>query len=156
MEGTKQLGSSSSSSSSFTSELFGSNDSHPSSASGFFDTIFSPSSKVFERESMRSAMNGKTATEGSNSKTGTPDYINKESEGETKKTTNKDMSYIYQEQRVQPCHLSSSIYYGGQDIYSHPSNTRDSGLNTTYKKDSGEDDAGSASRGNWWQGSLYY
>jgi hypothetical protein len=59
------------------------------------------------------------------------DYINKESEGETKKTINKDMSYIYQEQKVQPCHLSSSIYYGGQDIYSHPSSTRDSGLNTT-------------------------
>jgi hypothetical protein len=59
------------------------------------------------------------------------DYMNKESEGETKKTTNKDMSYIYQEQKVQPCHLSSSIYYGGQDIYSHPSSTRDSGLNTT-------------------------
>ncbi|WJX68913.1 hypothetical protein P8452_53236 [Trifolium repens] len=82
--------------------------------------------------------------------------INKESEGETKKTTNKDMSYIYQEQKVQPCHLSSSIYYGGQDIYSHPSSTRDSGLNNTYKKDDGEDDSGSASRGNWWQGSLYY
>ncbi|WJX81967.1 hypothetical protein P8452_64785 [Trifolium repens] len=146
MEGRKQLGSSSSSSSSFTSELFGSNDSHPSSTSGFFDSIFSPSSKVF----------GKTATEGSNSKNGTPDYMNKESEGETKKTTNKDMSYIYQEQNVQPCHLSSSIYYGGQDIYSHPSSTRDSGLNTTYKKDGGEDDSGSASRGNWWQGSLYY
>jgi hypothetical protein len=59
------------------------------------------------------------------------DYMNKESEGETKKTTNKDMSYIYQEQKVQPCHLSSSIYYGGQDIYSHPSSTRDSGLNNT-------------------------
>lgn len=40
------------------------------------------------------------------------------------------MSYIYQEQRVQPCHLSSSIYYGGQDVYSRPQSARDSGLNT--------------------------
>lgn len=58
------------------------------------------------------------------------DYINKGSDGETQSTANKDMSSVYQEQRVQPCHLSSSIYYGGQDIYSHPHSTRDSGLNS--------------------------
>ncbi|XP_004492373.1 uncharacterized protein [Cicer arietinum] len=150
MEGNKQVGSSSS----FTSELFGSNDLHPSSSSGIFDSIFSPSPKVFGRESLNSALNGKTVTEGLNSKI---DYISKGSDGENqKKTAYKDMSSIYQEQRVQPCHLSSSIYYGGQDIYSHPQSTRDSGLNTMYKKDGGEDDSGSASRGNWWQGSLYY
>ncbi|XP_058739689.1 uncharacterized protein LOC131611867 [Vicia villosa] len=166
MEGRKKLSSSSSSSSSsFTSELFGSIDFHPSSASsGIFDSIFSPSSKVFGRESLRSALNGKTATEGLNSKIGTQDYmskgnadyVSKGSEGETEEKTNKDMSYVYQEQRVQPCQLSSSIYYGGQDVYSHPQSTRGSGSNTMYKKDGGEDDSGSASRGNWWQGSLYY
>lgn len=156
MEGRKQFGSSSSETSSFTSELFGSNDLHKSSASGIFDSIFSPSSKVFGRESLRSPMNGKTATEGSNSKIGTQDYISKGNDCETQNKTNKDMSYIYQEQRVQPCHLSSSIYYGGQDVYSRPQSTRDSGLNTMYKKDGGEDDSESASRGNWWQGSLYY
>ncbi|XP_061366889.1 uncharacterized protein LOC133310017 [Gastrolobium bilobum] len=152
MEGRKQVGSSSS----FTSELFGSNESHPSSASGVFESIFSPSSKVFGRESLRSEVIGKTAREGWNTKISTPDYISKVSDGETQSTENKDMSSIYQEQRVQPCHLSSSIYYGGQDIYSHPQSTQDSGLNSLYKKDGGEDDSGSASRGNWWQGSLYY
>ncbi|KEH23048.1 plant/T7H20-70 protein [Medicago truncatula] len=155
MEGRKQFGSSSSETSSFTSELFGSNDLHKSSASGIFDSIFSPSSKVFGRESLRSAMNGKTATEGSNSKIDTQEYISKGNDGETQNKTNKDMSYIYQEQRVQPCHLSSSIYYGGQDVYSRPQSARDSGLNTMYKKDGGEDDSGSASRGNWWQGKTY-
>lgn len=44
---------------------------------------------------------------------------------------NRDISSIYQEQRVQPCHLSSSIYYGGQDVYSHPQNTQSPGLNST-------------------------
>ncbi|KAL5058043.1 hypothetical protein RYX36_029647 [Vicia faba] len=160
MEGRKQLGSSSSSSSSsFTSELFGSIDFHPSSgSSGIFDSIFSPSSKVFGRESLRSALNGKiAAAEGSNSKIGTQDYMSKGSEGESENKTNRDMSYVYQEQRVQPCQLSSSIYYGGQDVYSHPQSTRGGlGSNTMYKKDDGEDDSGSASRGNWWQGSLYY
>lgn len=30
---------------------------------------------------------------------------------------------VYEEQRVQPCHLSSSIYYGGPDVYFQPQNS---------------------------------
>lgn len=152
MEGRKQVGSSSS----FTSELFGSKESHPSSATGIFESMFSPSSKVLGRGSLRSEVNGKTATDGWSSKIATSGYISKGSDGETQSTANKDMSSIYQEQRVQPCHLSSSIYYGGQDVYSRPQSAQDSEFNSLYKKDGGEDDSGSASRGNWWQGSLYY
>ncbi|MED6205526.1 hypothetical protein PIB30_018514 [Stylosanthes scabra] len=112
--------------------------------------------QVLGRESRRFQVTEKTAT----SKTVIPDDTHnyKGNDGETlTNTKNKDMmSSIYEEQRVQPCHLSSSIYYGGQDIYSHPQTTQNSGLNSLYKKDGGEDDSGSASRGNWWQGSLYY
>ncbi|KAK7256810.1 hypothetical protein RIF29_30316 [Crotalaria pallida] len=157
MEGSKQVDSSSSSSS-FTNELFGSNQSYPSSSSsssGIFGSIFPPPSKAFGRESLRSEVSGKTANDGWSSKIGTQDYINKDNDGETPSNARKDMSSIYQEQRVQPCHLSSSIYYGGQDIYSQPQSTRDSTLNFLYKKDGGEDDSGSASRGNWWQGLKY-
>ncbi|XP_020207621.1 uncharacterized protein LOC109792614 isoform X1 [Cajanus cajan] len=150
MEGRKEM------SSSFTSELFGSNQSQKSSASGIFESMFSPPSKVLGRESLRSEVSDKTTSDGWSSKVGTYDYY-KGSDGETQSTEHKDMSSIYQEQRVQPCHLSSSIYYGGQDIYSRPKSTQDSGLNSLqYKKDGVEDDSGSASRGNWWQGSLYY
>ncbi|OIV98618.1 hypothetical protein TanjilG_12741 [Lupinus angustifolius] len=108
------------------------------------------------RESLRSELSGKIVIDGWNPKIATQDYIYKGKDGETLSTPRKDMSSIYQEQRVQPCHLSSSIYYGGQDIYSLPQSTQDSGLKSLYKKDGGEDDSGSASRGNWWQGSLYY
>lgn len=38
----------------------------------------------------------------------------------------KDASYIYQEQNLQPVHLSSSIFYGGREIYSHPTDNHDS------------------------------
>ncbi|KAI4356536.1 hypothetical protein L6164_000553 [Bauhinia variegata] len=156
MDGTKQVGSSPSSFS-FTSELFGSKESCPSSSSGIFGSIFSPSPKVVGRESLRSEVSGKTATEAWSSKIGTQDDTSKvNDDDETQISPNKDLSSIYQEQRVQPCHLSSSIYYGGQDIYSHPQSTQNAGLNSLYKKDGGEDDSGSASRGNWWQGSLYY
>ncbi|XP_030964464.1 uncharacterized protein LOC115985683 isoform X2 [Quercus lobata] len=74
---------------------------------------------------------------------------------------NNDRGSVFQEQRVEPCHLSSSLYYGGQDVYSQYPSTQNSESFPLFKEDGGEDDlngnnANSASRGNWWQGSLYY
>lgn len=157
MEGKKGLGSSSSS---FTTELFGSKES-PSST-GIFGSIFAPPSKVLGRESLRYDVTAKrpdSPNEPWNTKPGASGLSGNSSkacEGENQSTANRDVSSIYQEQRGQPCHLSSSIYYGGQDVYSYPQSSQGSGLNSVYKKDGGEDDSGSASRGNWWQGSLYY
>ncbi|KAL1330839.1 hypothetical protein HN51_048085 [Arachis hypogaea] len=153
MEARKQKGTSSSS---FSSELFGSKESQPSPSSGIFGSIFSPQSpKVLGRESLRSELNGKIANESlkirnqdGNSKG------NKEMESENK--ANEDMSWMYEDQRVQPCHLSSSIMYGAQDIYSQPQSTHNSGYTSSLKNEGLEDDSGSASRGNWWQGGLYY
>lgn len=109
------------------------------------------------RESLRSESMEKKqdhSKEPWNNKPGVPGDASKSSETESQGLPNKDTNSMYQEQRVQPCHLSSSIYYGGQDIYSQPQNPQGSGINSVLKKD--EDDSGSASRGNWWQGSLYY
>ncbi|GMN47767.1 hypothetical protein TIFTF001_016941 [Ficus carica] len=149
MEGKKQVGSSSS----FTTELFGLKESSPSS--GIFSSIFASSQnpKVVGRESLHSGIAGKNqnfVNETGNTKSGaSDDALSKESESQRQQ--NSDTGSIYYEQRVQqPCHLSSSIYYGGQDIYSHPQGTESS----TFKKDGGEDDSGSASRGNWWQGAV--
>lgn len=153
MEGRKQSGSSS-----FTSDLFGSKDSSVSSASGIFDSIFAPPPKVLGRESPRSVVVEKKqdpASEAWYAKVDPPENIRPNSEGENISNPNKDRSSFYQEEKVQPCHLSSSIYYGGQEVYSQPQNPHSSGY-TTFSKDGGEDDSGSASRGNWWQGSLYY
>lgn len=35
----------------------------------------------------------------------------------------ENLGSVYQDQRVQPCHLSSSIYYGGPDVYFQPQNS---------------------------------
>nr|ACJ02360.1 hypothetical protein [Populus euphratica] len=154
MEGKKQTGSSSSS---FTSDLFGSKENSPSSM-GIFGSIFAPASpKVLGRESLRFEVAEKkqdSADDAWNTKSGIPasDLTSKMNEDESQSVPNKDMSSIYQEQRVQPCHLSSSIYYGGQDIYHHPQTAHTSSMNPMFKKDGPEDDTGSASRGNWWQG----
>ncbi|CAN1770141.1 hypothetical protein LINPERHAP1_LOCUS11518 [Linum perenne] len=164
MEGKKQQSGSqspSSSSSSFTSELFGSKDSSFSSSSGIFGSIFAPSSKVLGRESLRPDMTGKEDPANqpwSTAKLGAPDYNSARSnEGDSQNNSYRDMNSIYQDQRVQPCHLSSSIYYGGQDnVYHHPQSNQSTTSYSTFKKDGTEDDSGGASRGNWWQGSLYY
>ncbi|KAL1200568.1 hypothetical protein V5N11_032967 [Cardamine amara subsp. amara] len=148
MEGRKKKPNSSSSfpsSSSLTSELFGSRENPSSPSSGIFGSIFPPPSKVLGRESTQQetvtgAWNDKT------SKTGDVDRSNREQQQE-------NLGSVYQDQKVQPCHLSSSIYYGGPDVYFQPQN---SSINSPNKKDGDEDDSGSASRGNWWQGSLYY
>jgi len=149
MEENKQKGTSPS----FTNELFGSKESHP-----IFGSMFSPPSqpKLSGRESLSSELSGnKTAKETWSPKTGTQDDFSKGKYGEAQNTGNKNKSYMYQHQRVPPCPLSSSIYYGGQDTYYH-SSTENEGLNSTHKNDVGNDDPGIASRGNWWQGSLYY
>lgn len=156
MEGRKQPAGSSSST--LPNELFGSKD-PTSSSTGIFGSIFAPSTKVLGRESVRSEQSGikqDSANETLDAKSGGQDDASKRIEGENQSIPDIDTNSIYQEQRVQPCHLCSSIYYGGQDIYNNPPINQSSSLNSTFKKDGAEDDAGSASRGNWWQGSLYY
>ncbi|KAI3782685.1 hypothetical protein L2E82_12739 [Cichorium intybus] len=124
-----------SSSSSFT-ELFGSKE--PSASSSFFNSIFPPPSKVQGTEKNYDFANKRDSTD-------------KEDKSLNPKT---DMNPLYQQQKSHPCHLSSSIYYGGQDVYTNPPVTKNSSQHSTYNQE-GEDD-GRASRGNWWQGSLYY
>lgn len=145
MEGKKEMGSSSSSS--LASELFGAKDSTPSSSTGIFSSIFAPPSKGLGRESLRhDPITNKPyqPNETWNPKSGTygDGYKGYEGDGQNNPRV----------QPYGPCHLSSSIYYGGPDVVSNPQTTPSSG----YKKDSTEDDSGSACRGNWWQGSLYY
>lgn len=48
-------------------------------------------------------------------------------EGACSSIPNKYRSSVLQEERVEPCHLSSSIYYGGQEVYSQSPSTQVSG-----------------------------
>ncbi|XP_059457444.1 uncharacterized protein LOC132187222 [Corylus avellana] len=154
MENKKQVGGSSSSMS--FDHLFGPKD--PSSASsssstGLFGSIFPPPSTVLGRDSS-------DQNQGGSCKYGNPDVITQSSKGErTGSRTGEKGSNIYQNETMEPCYLSSSIYYGGQENYSP--RTRSSESDNIFKKDGRDDDSNgsnpnSASRGNWWQGSLYY
>ncbi|XP_019191531.1 PREDICTED: uncharacterized protein LOC109186088 [Ipomoea nil] len=153
----QQAGAHTSSSSSFTTDLFGPKDRSKSSASsaGLFVSVFGPSS--MGRESSQSGVIDSSRTQNSggqysNARYGNPDH-------EQRGWDSKDKNSVYHTESSEPCYFSSSIYYGGQDNYPPPTQTTSS--QHTFKKDGGEDDqngnnSNCASRGNWWQGSLYY
>ncbi|XP_073290236.1 uncharacterized protein [Primulina huaijiensis] len=155
MDGRKKSGSS------FTSDLFGSKDSDvDASSSGIFGSIFAQPAKTIGNDSLCTPEKEKKHEPGSqswNSKTAVSVTLGNavNGEGNFQRPKGKDTGSFYPVENVHPCHYSSSIYYGGQDIYSRPQ-TAQSTVFTTFNKDGGEDDSDGASRGNWWQGSLYY
>ncbi|MED6223952.1 hypothetical protein PIB30_079182 [Stylosanthes scabra] len=129
-------------------QLFGPKDSSSASSSSnaLFGSIFPPSSSVGGRDYSR-----------------TQDVAGKHF-GITG-GSNKNESV------VEPNYYSSSIYYGGQEIYSPRSKATTATAAATpttaqphhliFKKDKEDGDPNgtdpnSDPRGNWWQGSLYY
>jgi hypothetical protein len=165
MEKGKTVGGSfSSSSPSFTMDLFGPKDSpkssNSSSSTGHFGSVFGPSSTGIGKDSYKSAIMGNSGTQyGGNAEPGNSDYMNQKNMGEIYGKTNKEKNSNNQNEAADPCYFNSSIYYGGQQVYSPTAHTTNS--HHMFKKDGGEEDDdpngnNSASRGNWWQGSLYY
>ncbi|KAG2723819.1 hypothetical protein I3843_02G164600 [Carya illinoinensis] len=131
-----------------------------SSTSGIFGSIFPPPSTVLGRDSTHD-------NRGGSGKYGNPDIITKNNGKGESVAREKGSSYQKDHEIMEPCHFnsepacyfSSSIYYGGQENYSP--RTRSTESQHIFKKDGGDDDSNgnnpnSASRGNWWQGSLYY
>ncbi|CAL5210938.1 unnamed protein product [Lathyrus oleraceus] len=146
-------------SSSLGSQIFGSKISH--SSVGIYGSIFSTQSpKIFGRESVRFEASGsKTKNEIVNSKVENQGIhsIFKDDNGGAHNTKNTDMSWLYQNQNQKDtCHLSSSILYGGQDIYPQTQSSQIASFNSLYNNNGGEDDSEMATRGDWWQGGLYY
>ncbi|KAK9168290.1 hypothetical protein Syun_000430 [Stephania yunnanensis] len=157
MEGErKQVGSSSSS---ISSDLFGSKSN--SNSSRILDSVFPPpppstrGSGYVRNDAVGMRRKQDADHQPWSAKTGNPGDSSKSSENGT--PSKSRMSSLFQDEKTEPCYLSSSLYYGGQDLYSNPSNRGNTGSSHIFKKDSDSDDPNdSASRGNWWQGSLYY
>uniref|UniRef100_A0A2P2QM03 Uncharacterized protein MANES_02G126600 n=1 Tax=Rhizophora mucronata TaxID=61149 RepID=A0A2P2QM03_RHIMU len=148
---------------SFTAELFGTTESPPTSSTGIFASMFPTPSVVSGVKSSSSEVIGSWQKHPSGSqvwnvKQGTPSM---NGEAGSYYIPDKERASILPEEGMYPCHLSSSLYYGGQDHYSQSPNNLNTGSYPTIKKDVGEDDPNGnishgASRGNWWKGSLYY
>ncbi|KAI3830035.1 hypothetical protein L1987_04167 [Smallanthus sonchifolius] len=151
------------SSPSFTAELFGNDDSQPST--GIFSSVFPPPSTVLARNLSSSRFTVPMQKEASQSQVWTTtrgtsaENVAKNTASANSSVMNMERRSIFQE-RVDPSPLSSSLYYGGQeDMYVCSSSDATSQSYSKFKKVDGKDDPNhlhSASRGNWWQGSLYY
>ncbi|KAB5540863.1 hypothetical protein DKX38_013837 [Salix brachista] len=182
MDSSKQGVCSSSSSSSFTANLFGTTESAPVSSAGVFASMFPPPSTVYSetssifhlhalrmvfsfvnvilvlgRKSSGPEMTGSWQKQSYGNQTRSPKQGSPaKSQAVTYSMPDRDRNPV-QEERMEPCHLSSSLYYGGQENYSQSPGTQMAGSYPIFKKDGGEDDPSSsnphsASRGNWWQG----
>ncbi|KAB1225845.1 hypothetical protein CJ030_MR1G005230 [Morella rubra] len=112
-------------------DLFGAKELPPSASTGTFASIFPLPSTVAGKNSLSSGAIGTWQKHSGNQtwdmKQGTQ-AIGKG--GGCYSIPNKDRGSIFQEERMEPCHLSSSLYYGGQDIYSHSPSTQSSGSYT--------------------------
>ncbi|XP_050209269.1 uncharacterized protein LOC126659977 isoform X1 [Mercurialis annua] len=134
--------------------LFGPKDSSAaSSSSSVFGSIFSSPSTGLGRDSA-----GIMGNQAGNSKYGNSANYSQSNKGGNGKDSSPSN---YQNETAEPCYFSSSIYYGGQENYSPRTKNSESHTSQQFKKDDKNDDpngnnSNTASRGNWWQGSLYY
>ncbi|XP_058762389.1 uncharacterized protein LOC131640491 [Vicia villosa] len=140
MDNKKQTRSSSSSTKKFD-QLFGPKEASPTSSSSVFGSIFPPPPPSYVEG------RGSRAQEVGSKILGTPGTSN----------SNKNTSSNYQNVTGEPSYFSSSIHYGGQENYSSRNRTTES----HHVKDKNHGDlngsnSNSASRGDWWEGSLYY
>ncbi|MCD9561480.1 hypothetical protein HAX54_020603 [Datura stramonium] len=156
----KQVGSS------FSTDLSGSTQqsSVRSNSTGIFSSIFPPPSKVMGRKASAAELIQSLEKQSSSCRawnTLAPADVTKNREGAGHCTSSKEHESLFQD-RGEPCPLSSSLFYGGQeDMYIKSSDAQKTVSYPSYKKGGGEYDSSgnnqhSASRGNWWQGSLYY
>ncbi|XP_071723065.1 uncharacterized protein [Rutidosis leptorrhynchoides] len=150
-----------SSSSSFISDLFDTKESTNSVSTGIFESIFPPPSTANgqwndlqvpkRRGSSSSWENQVSGNQEWKAKLGAP--APEVEEVSYERNSNK----LYQEKRAKenPCHLSSSLHYGGRDVYTDSPNTRTTGSYPKFQKEGpSANNSNDASRGNWWQGSI--
>ncbi|KAK4353202.1 hypothetical protein RND71_028720 [Anisodus tanguticus] len=122
MEKGNQVFGSSSSSSSFTNDLFGPKE--PSKTS-LFGSVFGPHSTGLGRDSTHSVARGSSRIQDpGNQSCGNAKYETSDNRSQRSRGDNSTKNLTYQNEKIEsPCHLSSSIYYGGQDVYYPPAQT---------------------------------
>ncbi|KAG1365820.1 hypothetical protein COCNU_12G008200 [Cocos nucifera] len=160
MEGKKATGS-------IADDLFGrkeaaSSPKSSSSSSSYFSSVFPPASSVMAKDAARSDLYwtlDKQRTEGriGNAQSSRADdkYQGSPSKNHT---SNKDGTSACPAESIESPYFGSSVHYGGREFYSSSPSMQSSGAPNSYKKKDDDDlgDSNVATRGDWWQGSLYY
>uniref|UniRef100_A0ACD5UPA9 Uncharacterized protein n=1 Tax=Avena sativa TaxID=4498 RepID=A0ACD5UPA9_AVESA len=141
MEGKKKA-TAAATGSSIVDDLFGPKDGAASAASaGYFSTVFPNPTAAAGKEASRRAAGNKSASAGRQ-------HQQQQGNQSTKHGGSPESPY----------YGSSSVHYGGRDFYPGAEYQRQypAGAAAQAPKNKDDGDTSAATRGDWWQGSLYY
>ncbi|KQK05951.1 hypothetical protein BRADI_2g23540v3 [Brachypodium distachyon] len=127
----------------------------PAPANGYFSSVFSASPAANPRDARETDLN--TILNRQNPKGPTSGGIadGKFQGSPTKgRVTYKDGQQFYPNEPSESPYFGSSVHYGGRDFYDSSPHKQASESSRSYKDDN--PDGSLATRGDWWQGSLYY
>ncbi|CAL4901080.1 unnamed protein product [Urochloa decumbens] len=129
----------------------------PPPASGYFSAVF-PSSPAGNAKDAKQtdlyAMLNKQSSRGQNGSSVTGLIRSPDGKSHGRTTTYKDGKHSYPNESSESPYFGSSVHYGGREFYSStPQKQPANEPPRNYKEDNSD---GSATRGDWWQGSLYY
>ncbi|XP_072996960.1 uncharacterized protein [Typha latifolia] len=126
-----------------------------SSSSGYFSSVFPPASTVMGKDVSPSDLYWTLNRQRGEYQIGnTHDGKSQESPTKKQTTCNKDGKPNFLTESTEAPYFGSSVHYGARDFYSS-SPPKHVAANPKSNKNDDEDES-SATRGNWWQGSLYY
>jgi len=118
--------------------------------SGYFSSVFSSSPTGNAKDAKQTdlyAMLNKQSSRGQNGS----GITDSKSNG---RNMYKDGKHVYPNESSESPYFGSSVHYGGREFYSSSAEKQPANEPPkNYKEDNPD---GSATRGDWWQGSLYY
>ncbi|KAJ3680766.1 hypothetical protein LUZ60_015255 [Juncus effusus] len=135
-------------SSSIVDELFGKEEAKHSTNGGYFSSVFGPqSTNIKGKDTSRADSNWSTNKQNDGKSDG--NYSTK-----NQNTYYKDGKTVYQPESNESSYFGSSVHYGARDFYGTSSSKHVIEPAKSYKNEESDDSI--ATRGDWWQGSLYY
>lgn len=127
----------------------------PPPASGYFSSVFSASPAANPRDARQTdlyTMLNKQNPKGQSC----GGIADGKSHGSPTKgrVASKDGKQFYPNESSESPYFGSSVHYGGRDFYDSSTHKQANEPSRNYKEDN--PDGSLATRGDWWQGSLYY
>ncbi|AQK93383.1 hypothetical protein Zm00014a_012285 [Zea mays] len=119
----------------------------PPPGNGYFSTVFSAPTAGSASDAKHAdlyTMLNKQSSRGQNGRDGKSHS----------RPTYKDGKHAHPNEPSESPYFGSSVHYGGREFYS--SVLRKQPANEPHTDYKGDNPDGSATRGDWWQGSLYY
>ncbi|CAD5180250.1 unnamed protein product [Musa acuminata subsp. malaccensis] len=128
-----------------------------------FSTVFPPPSTVIAKHSSPGDLYrtlNRQSTDGQigNAQNAAADVMSRGSPTRGQTTQGKDGKPVYPNESEESACFGSSVHYGGRDFSVSSPSDQISGAPKSYKTNEGNKpgDTNIATRGEWWQGSLYY